>query len=187
MKKLILLLLIMSNITFAKTNNEFMETVYLAGGCYWGLEQLIKQIPGVTYTEVGFSGGHINNVSYKEVTKGDTGHAETVKVEFNNTQLSLKELLLQFFRIHNPITINQQGNDIGTQYRSVIFYINKKQKEIIDKTIEIVNQSMKWESLVVTEVILFQAFYPAEEAHQQYLEKNSGGYSCHFVRDFDFN
>ena len=100
-----------------------IEIIYLAGGCYWGLEHLINEIPGVINTEVGFSGGHIKNICYKEVTKGDTGHAETVKVEFDSLILPLDALLKEFFKIHNPTTLNQQGNDMGTQYRSSIFLI----------------------------------------------------------------
>ena len=173
----------MSNLTFA---NESIETTYLAGGCYWGLEDLIRKIPGVINTEVGFSGGHIKNVSYKEVTRGDTGHAETIKIEFDNNELSFKELLFNFFKMHDPTTLNQQGNDSGTQYRSAIFYINDDQRKTAEYVIDIVNQSNVWEAKVVTIIEKFQAFYPAEESHQKYLLKNPDGYSCHFVRNFNF-
>lgn len=173
----------MSNITFA---NKSIETTYLAGGCYWGLEDLIRKIPGVINTEVGFSGGHIKNVSYKEVTRGDTGHAETIKIQFDSNKLSFKKLLLNFFKMHDPTTLNQQGNDNGTQYRSAIFYTNENQKIISSQVIDLIDKSLLWERPIVTEVSAFSNFYAAEESHQAYLIKNPEGYSCHFVRDFDF-
>ena len=164
-----------------------IEIIYLAGGCYWGLEHLINEIPGVIDTEVGFSGGHIKNVCYKEVTKGDTGHAETVKVEFNNLILPLDVLLEEFFKIHNPTTINQQGNDLGSQYRSAIFFINPHQKLVAQKMIKKINDSGKWGAAVVTSIEQFVAFYPAEESHQKYLQRNPSGYTCHFKRDISFD
>ena len=106
------------------------QTIYLAGGCYWGLEHLLLEINGVIATQVGFSGGHVKNVCYKEVTKGDTGHAETVMVEFDASIIDLADLLESFFKIHNPTTTNQQGNDRGSQYRSAIFYTHQTQKQI---------------------------------------------------------
>ena len=105
------------------------ETAYLAGGCYWGMEELFRSLPGVIQTEVGFSGGHIANVNYREVTTGTTGHAETLKVVFDPAVTTYRDLLFEFFRIHNPTKPNQQGNDIGTQYRSAIFYGSEAQKE----------------------------------------------------------
>ena len=173
----------MSNLTFA---NKPIETTYLAGGCYWGLEDLIRKIPGVINTEVGFSGGHIKNVSYKEVTRGDTGHAETIKIQFDPNKLSFKKLLLNFFKMHDPTTLNQQGNDNGTQYRSAIFYTNENQKIISSQVIDLIDKSLVWERPIVTEISAFSNFYAAEESHQAYLIKNPEGYSCHFVRDFDF-
>jgi peptide-methionine (S)-S-oxide reductase len=163
-----------------------IEIIYLAGGCYWGLEYLINEISGVIHTEVGFSGGHIKNVCYKEVTKGDTGHAETVKVEFDSLILPLDALLEEFFKIHNPTTINQQGNDMGSQYRSAIFYTNPNQKKVALKMIKKINDSGKWGAAVVTSLEQFVAFYPAEESHQKYLQKNPSGYTCHFKRDISF-
>jgi len=164
-----------------------IEIIYLAGGCYWGLEYLINEISGVIDTEVGFSGGHIKNVCYKEVTKGDTGHAETVKVEFDSLILPLDALLEEFFKIHNPTTINQQGNDMGSQYRSAIFYTNPHQKQIALKMIQKINDSGKWGAAVVTAIEQFVAFYPAEESHQKYLQRNPSGYTCHFKRDISFD
>jgi len=163
-----------------------IEIIYLAGGCYWGLEHLINEISGVIDTEVGFSGGHVKNVCYKEVTKGDTGHAETVKVEYDCSILSLDNLLEEFFKIHNPTTINQQGNDMGTQYRSAIFYINHDQKQIAQKIIKKIDGSHVWGAPIVTSLEQFSSFYPAEESHQKYLIKNPSGYTCHFKRNIIF-
>ena len=146
-----------------------LQTIYLAGGCYWGMEELFRVIPGVTKTQVGFSGGHIANVSYREVTTGTTGHAETLMIQFNSEQVTLRHLLFEFFRLHNPTKLNQQGNDIGTQYRSVIFYCNEDQKIIAESVIDKVNESGDWGSPLVTELTPFNNFYPAEEKHQKYI------------------
>ena len=162
------------------------ETAYLAGGCYWGMEELFRSLPGVTQTEVGFSGGHIANVGYREVTTGTTGHAETLKIVFDPAVTTYRDLLFEFFRIHNPTKPNQQGNDIGTQYRSAIFYASEAQKETALAVIAQVAQSGVWQSPIVTEVMPFQNFYPAEDKHQKYLMKVPDGYTCHFRRDFDF-
>jgi len=183
--RFLLVLVLIPNLAYSN-KRDAMETVYLAGGCYWGLEDLIRNIPGVEKTQVGFTGGLVKNVSYKEVSNGNTGHAESIKVVFDNERLTLDNLLFEFFSMHNPTTVNQQGNDIGSQYRSAIFYSNQNQKEISNKVIDIVNQSKKWDSPVVTGVVPFTEFYPAEDSHQKYLIKNPGGYSCHFDRKFDF-
>tara|TARA_B100000795_G_scaffold118453_1_gene88119 strand:- start:1239 stop:1814 length:576 start_codon:yes stop_codon:yes gene_type:complete len=183
--RFLLVLVLIPNLVYSN-KRDAMETVYLAGGCYWGLEDLIRNIPGVEKTQVGFTGGLVKNVSYKEVSNGNTGHAESIKVIFDNERLTLDNLLFEFFSMHNPTTVNQQGNDIGSQYRSAIFYSNQNQKEISNKVIDIVNQSKKWDSPVVTGVVPFTEFYPAEDSHQKYLIKNPGGYSCHFDRKFDF-
>ena len=178
--------MLMANPTHADPKEENLQSAYLAGGCYWGLEDLLRKIPGVLNTKVGFSGGHIKNVSYKDVTKGDTGHAESIEIKFDSKELSYQNLLFNFFKMHNPTTINQQGNDKGTQYRSSIFYTNEQQKKTALQAIKLVNKSKEWENPVVTEVIAFANFYPAEESHQKYILKNPDGYSCHFVRKFDF-
>ena len=160
-----------------------LQTIYLAGGCYWGMEELFRVIPGVVNTQVGFSGGHITNVSYREVTTGTTGHAETLMIQFDSEQVSLRHLFFEFFRLHNPTKLNQQGNDIGTQYRSIIFYCNDDQKIVAEAVIDKVNESGGWGSPVVTELMPFNNFYPAEEKHQKYLMKYPDGYTCHFRRD----
>tara|TARA_B100000035_G_C21036250_1_gene571137 strand:- start:757 stop:1260 length:504 start_codon:yes stop_codon:yes gene_type:complete len=166
--------------------NNKNDVIFLAGGCYWGLEKLLLDLPGINTTEVGFVGGHIKNVCYKEVTRGDTGHAETVKVNFDSSKLKLQDLLRYFFKIHDPTTLNQQGNDRGSQYRSAIFYTNDNQKIIAKEVIRLINQSSAWKASIVTEIKRFDAFYPAEESHQKYLQKNPDGYSCHFVRKLNF-
>ena len=153
------------------------QKIYLAGGCYWGMEELFRVIPGVIQTQVGFSGGHIANVAYREVTTGTTGHAETLMVEFDADVISLKALLFEFFRVHNPTKPNQQGNDIGTQYRSVIFYTDAEQAATAKSVIKIVNDSGLWGAPVVTAIEPFKAFYSAEEKHQKYIMKFPDGLS----------
>ena len=162
------------------------KEIYLAGGCYWGLEYLLQDLPGVLNTEVGFSGGSLENATYDDVKTGLTGHAETIYISYDEKIISLDQLLFEFFRMHNPTTKNQQGNDIGTQYRSAIFYLNDEQKQIANEVIIKVNKSGHWPDPVVTEVLPFQSFYAAQLDHQDYIKKNPSGYSCHFVRDFSF-
>jgi methionine-S-sulfoxide reductase len=163
------------------------ETVYLAGGCYWGLEDLLSEIPGVVDTKVGFSGGHVKNVCYREVTTGTTGHAETVKVVFESDILTFKDLLIFFFKIHDPTTLNQQGNDIGTQYRSAIFVTNNEQILLAEDLIKKIDASGVLKSKITTEVNTFNSFFSAEENHQKYLKKFPDGYSCHFIRDINLS
>jgi len=163
------------------------ETVYLAGGCYWGLEDLLSEIPGVVDTKVGFSGGYVKNVCYREVTTGTTGHAETVKVVFDSDILSFKDLILFFFKIHDPTTLNQQGNDIGTQYRSAIFVTNNEQILLAEDLIKKIDASGVLKRKITTEVSIFSSFFSAEENHQKYLKKFPDGYSCHFIRDINLS
>jgi methionine-S-sulfoxide reductase len=163
-----------------------IETVYLAGGCYWGLEDLLRKIPGVVETAVGFSGGHVKNVCYREVSTGTTGHAETVKVIFDTDILSFTDLLIFFFKIHNPTTLNQQGNDIGTQYRSAIFVTTNEQVFLAEDLIKKIDASGVLRHKIITEVNTFNSFFSAEENHQKYLEKYPDGYTCHFIRDINF-
>jgi methionine-S-sulfoxide reductase len=158
------------------------QTVYLAGGCFWGMEALVRLIPGVLETEVGYTGGVMVDAHYEQVKTGKSGHAEALKVVFNPQQLSYRHLLFEFFRMHNPTTPNQQGNDIGSQYRSAIFYLNEEQKYIAQEVIKSVDAAGDWQAKIVTEVEPFKAFYRAEEYHQKYLVKHPQGYTCHFVR-----
>ena len=164
----------------AKKRNLFSRRLF------WGLEYLLQDLPGVMDTEVGFAGGSLENATYDDVKTGLTGHAETIYITYDEEVLSLEQLLFEFFRMHNPTTQNQQGNDIGTQYRSAIFYLNDEDKKIINEVISKVNQSGHWPDPVVTDVLPFKAFYAAQLDHQDYIKKNPNGYSCHFVRDFSF-
>lgn len=153
------------------------KKIILAGGCFWGLEDLIRKQPGVLNTEVGYTGGEVENPTYEN----HKGHAEAVLIEYDSEKTSYKKLLDFFFQIHNPSTLNQQGNDIGTSYRSAIFYENKEELDEAKAFIEIVNESKRWPGPVVTSLEPFQKFYPAEENHQDYLQKNPGGYTCHAI------
>lgn len=158
------------------------QTAYLAGGCFWGMEELVRQIPGVVATEVGYSGGNAEHASYEHVKTGLTGHAEALKVVFDPAKLSYAHLLFEFFRMHNPTTRNQQGNDIGSQYRSVIFYTDDEQEHIAKTVVRAVAASGEWQAPIVTEVMPFKAFFRAEDYHQQYLIKHPNGYTCHYIR-----
>ncbi len=162
------------------------ETATLAGGCFWGMEEIIREIPGVLKTEVGYTGGSTKNATYLEVKTGRSGHAEAIQVEFDPFRLSFEKLLEWFFRMHNPTTKNQQGNDIGSQYRSAIFFHSEAQKATAVTVIDRVNKSGAWKAPVVTEVTAFDAWWSAEEYHQDYLRKNPSGYTCHFVREVKF-
>ena len=159
------------------------EIATLAGGCFWGMEEIIRNIPGVINTTVGYTGGKIDNPTYNIVKLGTSNHAETVQVEFDASKLSYEVLLGYFFRMHDPTTLNQQGNDKGTQYRSVIFYHSPEQKDIAEKTIQKIEAAKKWPRPIVTQLVPAEKFYPAEEYHQDYLKKNPGGYTCHWLRD----
>jgi methionine-S-sulfoxide reductase len=158
------------------------QTAYLSGGCFWGMEELVRQIPGVLETEVGYTGGITPNAVYEQVKTGQTGHAESLKIVFDPKLLTFRHLLFEFFRMHNPTTLNQQGNDKGTQYRSAIFYVNDEQRSTATEVILTVDASGEWKAKVVTQVVPFKEFYRAEEYHQKYLVKNPHGYTCHYMR-----
>ena len=161
-----------------------LETAYLAGGCFWGMEDLLRKIPGVLFTEVGYTGGKVAQPTYQDVTTGDTGHAEAVKVLFDPRRLSYADLLEKwFFRMHDPTTVNRQGNDVGTQYRSAIFVVSPEQRQIAQATKQRVQASGKWPRPLVTEIVDAGPFTRAEEYHQDYLDKNPGGYTCHYLRE----
>jgi len=149
----------------------------LAGGCFWGLEDLIRSQPGVVNTEVGYTGGSVVNPTYEN----HEGHAEAVEIEYDPEKTTYKMLLDFFFQIHNPTTLNQQGNDRGTSYRSAIFYGSDDEKKIAEEMIGIVNASKRWEDPVVTTLEPLETFYKAEDYHQDYLKKNPGGYTCHAI------
>ncbi len=158
-----------------------MKKIVLAGGCFWGLEDLIRKQPGVIDTTVGYTGGPpaggLENPTYHD----HEGHAEAVEIEYDPEKTSYKKLLDFFFQIHNPTTLNQQGNDRGTSYRSAIFYGSEEEKKEGEDFIKIVNESKRWKDPVVTTLEPLTKFYPAEDYHQDYLEKNPGGYTCHAI------
>lgn len=162
------------------------ETATLAGGCFWGMEELLRSQPGVTHVEVGYTGGSTPNAVYELVKTGATGHAESVQVTFDPTKTSYEKILLFFFKMHDPTTVNRQGNDVGTQYRSAIFYHSPAQKEIAEKVKARVDKSGAWGKPVVTQIVPFEKWYKAEEYHQDYLQKHPNGYTCHFVRKIEF-
>ena len=160
------------------------EIALLAGGCFWGVEELIRSLPGVIDVEVGYTGGHTENPIYATVKTGSTGHAEAVQIKFDPAKISFEAILQAFFKLHDPTTMNRQGNDIGSQYRSAIFYLSPAQKEEAIKVKAEVEKSQKWKNPVVTEIVPAQKFYTAEAYHQDYLQKNPGGYTCHYWRDY---
>jgi methionine-S-sulfoxide reductase len=163
-----------------------VEIATLAGGCFWGMEDLFRKLPGVLNTDVGYTGGNTSKATYNEVKTGRTMHAEALQIEFDPAQLSYENLLLFFFRIHDPTTENRQGNDIGTQYRSAIFYHNDEQKKTAERVIARVNNSKAWRDPVATQVTSATQFHVAEEYHQDYLEKEPNGYTCHYVRRIEY-
>ena len=154
-----------------------IQSLILAAGCFWGVEHAFQMETGVVNTEVGYIGGTIKNPTYEEVSTGETGYAEAVKITYDTDKTNAERLLKTFFKIHNPTTLNRQGPDIGTQYRSAIFYQNKEQKELAENLITELNESGRYQNPIVTEVVPAGIFYPAEEYHQNYLLKQ-GKKSC---------
>jgi peptide-methionine (S)-S-oxide reductase len=154
------------------------EKAYFAAGCFWGVEDRFRKAPGVLDAVSGYMGGHTENPTYREVCAGDTGHAETVEVRYDADRIGYGELLDLFFDMHNPTTRNRQGPDIGSQYRSAVFAVDDAQAEAVAARIADLDRSGRWTNPVVTEVNRGGAFWPAEEYHQRYFEKNGGGY-CH--------
>lgn len=154
------------------------ERGVLAGGCFWGMQDLLRNRPGILSTRVGYSGGDISNATYRH----HGSHAEAIEIIFDPQQMSYRKLLEFFFQIHDPTTLNRQGNDVGSSYRSAIFYTTEDQKRIAEQTIADVNASGLWPGKVVTEIEAAGPFWEAEPEHQDYLEKYPAGYTCHFVR-----
>ena len=154
------------------------ERTVLAGGCFWGMQDLIRKLPGVAATRVGYSGVDVPNATYRN----HGTHAEAIEVTFDPEQISFRSLLEFFFQIHDPTTLNRQGNDRGLSYRSAIFYTSPEQKRVAEDTIADVDASGLWPGKLMTEVALAGDFWMAEPAHQDYLERNPNGYTCHFVR-----
>src|SRR5262249_60365769 len=161
-----------------------LATAVLAGGCFWGMEDILRKVPGVVDTEVGYAGGATPAPTYDQVKTGGTGHAESIRVTFDPAQLSYADLLEKwFFRMHDPTTRNRQGNDAGTQYRSAIFYANDEQKRVAEEVKARVEQGGKWRRPIVTEIVPAGPFTPAESYHQDYLEKHPAGYTRQFMRE----
>jgi peptide-methionine (S)-S-oxide reductase len=155
-----------------------MEKAILAGGCFWGVEELFRNIPGVQSTVVGYTGGDVPNATYRN----HGTHAEGIEIIFDPAILSYRSLLQFFFKIHDPTTLNRQGNDRGLSYRSAIFYLDDNQKETAETLIKEMEASGKWPGKIVTEVVPASDFWNAEEEHQNYLQKNPYGSTCHFIR-----
>lgn len=162
------------------------QTALIAGGCFWGVQELYRKQKGVIYSEVGYTGGDENKGTYEEVSSGKTGNAEAVRIIFDPKVTSYTNILLYFFKIHDPTTQDRQGNDKGTQYRSAIFYLNDEQQKEAKAVIERVDKSKKWGKPVVTQLAKANKFNRGEEDHQDYLKKHPDGYTCHYPRNFDF-
>jgi len=159
-------------------SSQEQERAVLAGGCFWGMQDLIRRRPGVISTRVGYTGGNVPNATYRN----HEGHAEAIEIIFDPQKLSYRKLLEFFFQIHDPTTKNRQGNDVGTSYRSAIFYTTEEQKRIAQETITDVDASGLWPGQVVTEIRPAAEFWEAEPEHQDYLERIPNGYTCHYVR-----
>lgn len=162
------------------------ELATLAGGCFWGMEELFRKLPGVLDTEVGYAGGHTPQATYESVKTGSSGHAETLQIKFDADKTTFEKILLFFFKVHDPTTPNQQGNDIGSQYRSAIFYHSPEQRETAEKVMARVAKSGAWQGTLATQLTPYGVFYKAEDYHQDYLQKSPGGYTCHFIRNIEF-
>lgn len=155
-----------------------IKKIYLGGGCFWGLQELFRKQPGVVRTRVGYSGGNIKNPTYEN----HEGHAEVLEIEYDTKITSFTKILDFFFQVHDPTTLNRQGNDLGASYRSVIFYSSDLEKKKAEDFIKIVDKSGRWDNPVVTTLEPFEKFYLAEDYHQDYLQKYPNGYTCHFIR-----
>lgn len=163
------------------TTHATSEVITLGGGCFWCLEAVYTELKGVTKVESGYAGGAVANPDYRLVSSGTTGHAEVVQITFDPAQLSLENLLRVYFTIHDPTTLNRQGNDVGTQYRSVAFYRDARQKSAIEKAINETAASHTWNGIIVTQVAPFTVFYRAENYHQQYFELHGEEPYCQLV------
>jgi peptide-methionine (S)-S-oxide reductase len=162
-------------------NDEKQQIATLAGGCFWCLEAVFEQVRGVERVTPGYIGGGLPDPSYEAVCSGETGHAEAVQISFDPGQITYEELLAIFFSIHDPTTLNRQGNDVGTQYRSAIYYHDKEQRKAAEEMIAELNSKHIWPAPVVTEVVAAPVWYPAEEYHQQYFKRHPEQGYCRFV------
>ena len=169
-----------------KPETQATARATFAGGCFWGLEELVRSIPGVIDTTVGYTGGTVPDPTYKQVSRGGTGHAEALDVVYDPARVSYEALLEFFFRAHDPTTKDRQGNDRGSQYRSAIFYHDEAQRVAAEQMKQRVDASGRWPSKVVTEIVPAGPFYPAEDYHQDYLQHYPNGYTCHYVRPWSY-
>lgn len=169
------------------TSDSSREVATLGGGCFWCLEAVYRDVKGVESVESGYAGGHVDNPTYEEVCTGTTGHAEVVQVVFDPKVISYKQILEIFFSIHDPTTLNRQGNDIGPQYRSVIFYHSDKQRETAEDTINKLEAEGIWKDPIVTEVAPLEKYYPAEEYHRDYFQRNRMQPYCRLVIEPNVN
>jgi peptide methionine sulfoxide reductase msrA/msrB len=162
------------------------ETAILAGGCFWGMQDLLRDIDGVLETRVGYCGGNLDNATYEDLSRGETGHAESVEIIFDPARISFKSLLTDwFFRMHDPTTLNRQGNDLGSSYRSTIFYFDERQQQEALEAIDEVQAAQRWPAPLVTTIEPVRNWSLAEDYHQDYLDKKPDGYTCHFLRKWD--
>lgn len=178
MKKILALILLMFSMEMMGKN---LEKATLGGGCFWCTEAVYLELKGVADVKPGYSGGHVKNPSYREVCNETTGHAEVVQITFDPAIVSYTEILEVFFVTHDPTTLNRQGNDVGTQYRSAIFYHSEQQKQTAQKVIELLTKDKVYNKPIVTEVTAFSAFYPAEDYHVNYFARNKNQPYCQFV------
>jgi methionine-S-sulfoxide reductase len=168
----------------ATAAGRMTEIAVLAGGCFWGVEDILREVPGVIDTDVGYTGGWVENPTYEDTHDSNSGHAESIRITFDPSVLSYEDLLENwFFRLHDPTTLNRQGNDVGTQYRSAIFPQSPEQARVAEQVIARVQASGKWKKPITTTIEPASTWYSAEKYHQDYLKKNPGGYSCHYLRD----
>jgi peptide-methionine (S)-S-oxide reductase len=158
-----------------------MEFTTLGSGCFWCTEAVFQQLKGVETVVSGYSGGHVENPSYEQVVTGRTGHAEVCQIQFNQEQISFEDILEVFFNTHDPTTLNRQGNDVGTQYRSVIFYHTEEQRVAAERIKARLDESRTWKNPIVTEIVPFEKFYPAEDYHQNYFRNNPNQGYCRMV------
>ncbi len=170
----------------ANTSNSSQrktDIAIFAAGCFWGVEEILRKIEGIVFTRVGYTGGKTEHPSYEDICTGQTGHAEAVEIEFDPGKISYEALLRLFFRLHDPTTLNRQGNDVGTQYRSAIFYRDEQQLKQAQDVIAALEVEKKFPRKIATTLEPAKIFYSAEEYHQKYLQKNPGGYNCHYLRE----
>lgn len=181
------LLAAVSSFSANAATNAPTETATLAAGCFWGTEEFFRKVPGVVSTQVGYAGGKMKNPGYEDVSSGGTGHAESLELKFDPSKVSYRDLLVLFFKMHDPTTANRQGNDSGTQYRSAIFFHGPEQKKTAEALMSQINASKAWKAPLTTELAPAGAFFPAEEYHQRYLVKHPGGYDNHYLRELSFD